>query len=231
LVPCYNENTLVTKTLQKVADTKLNHSLQKEIIIVDDGSTDDTAATIEAFISKATIPTRLYRNEKNSGKGFSVMKALQHATGEIVIIQDADLEYDPADYNKMLEPILQQRADVVFGSRFLGGPHSDQFRLHRFGNRFLTNFSNLFTRVKLTDMETGYKMFRTEMLQKVSIKERRFGFEPEVTAKISRIPGVRIEEVGVSYYGRTYEQGKKIKWTDGFSAIWCIIKYNIFSRK
>lgn len=230
LVPCYNEAHLVTDTLQKVLDTKLDNSLEKEIIIVDDGSTDTTYDTIRSFIQRTDIPIILLRNEENSGKGFSVMKALTQATGEIVIIQDADLEYDPADYNNLLRPILENKADVVYGSRFIGeGPDRALF-LHTKGNKLLTFVSNRFTKVKLTDMETGYKMFRTEFLRKISIREKRFGFEPEVTAKIARIKDVRIVEVGISYYGRTYEQGKKIKWTDGFKAIWCIIKYNIFSR-
>jgi glycosyltransferase involved in cell wall biosynthesis len=232
LVPCYNEAHLVTGTLQKILDTTLDQDLQKEIIVVDDGSSDSTFATIQSFIEQKNVPVILLRNEQNSGKGFSVMKALQHASGQIVVIQDADLEYDPSDYNTLLKPILDNKADVVYGSRFIDDRnHHAKFYFHRAGNKSLTHLSNLFTKFNFTDMETGYKMFRTEFLRQVNIKEKRFGFEPEVTAKISRVKNVRIAEVGISYYGRTYEQGKKIKWTDGFKAIWCIIKYNVFSRK
>jgi glycosyltransferase involved in cell wall biosynthesis len=232
LVPCYNEAPSIIEVIQKILSTNLHYPLAKEIIVVDDGSTDNSFETIRIFLSRTLAPITVIQNEKNLGKGASVMKALQHATGEIVIIQDADLEYDPSDYTKLLQPIMDGRADVVYGSRFKGeGPHRVLFYFHRVGNRFLTFLSNLFTQINLTDMETGYKMFRTEVLKQVSIKEKRFGFEPEVTAKVSRIRNIRIYEVGISYYGRTYDQGKKIRWTDGFAAIWCILRYNIFSRK
>ena len=232
LIPCYNEAAFIVSAIQKVLDTKLHYALEKEIIVVDDGSTDNSAEIIEKYLSNQSYPVTLLRNEKNTGKGVSIMKALQHATGDIVIIQDADLEYDPADYNKMLQPILDGYADVVYGSRFVGnGPHRVLFYFHTIGNKFLTFLSNLFTQINLTDMETGYKMFRTDILRQIRIREKRFGFEPEVTAKISRIKDIRIYEVGIAYYGRTYEQGKKIKWTDGFRAMWCILKYNIFFRK
>jgi glycosyltransferase involved in cell wall biosynthesis len=232
LIPCYNEATLIAQTLEKIMATKLDYNLEKEIIIVDDGSTDDSYGVIESFLMNRPDTVILVRNEMNMGKGASIMKALQMATGDIMIIQDADLEYDPADYNKMLQPIVDGHADVVYGSRFMGvGPHRVLFYFHTIGNKFLTFLSNLFTQINLTDMETGYKMFRSEMLRQVTIKEKRFGFEPEVTAKISRIKDVRIYEVGIAYYGRTYQQGKKIKSLDGFKAIWCIFKYNLFSRK
>jgi glycosyltransferase involved in cell wall biosynthesis len=232
LVPCYNEAAFIIQVIQKILDTPLQYPLTKEIIVVDDASTDNSNETIQKFISQHPGSLTLLQNEKNSGKGASVMKALQHATGDIVVIQDADLEYDPADYNKLLKPIIEGQADVVFGSRFKGeGPHRVLFYFHTVGNRFLTFLSNLFTQINLTDMETGYKMFRTDMLRQIRIKEKRFGFEPEVTAKISRIKGVRIYETGIAYYGRTYKQGKKIRWPDGLKAIWCILKYNLFSRK
>lgn len=232
LVPCYNEAEYVTQVIERILDTTLQYPLAKEIIIVDDASTDNSYETIQHFLSKTLAPITVLKNEKNAGKGASVMKALSHATGEIVVIQDADLEYDPADYNKLLQPIMEGHADVVFGSRFKGeGPHRVLFYFHTIGNRFLTFLSNMFTQINLTDMETGYKMFRTDILKQVNIREKRFGFEPEVTAKVSRIKNVRVYEVGISYYGRTYKQGKKINWTDGIAAIWCIFKYNIFSRK
>lgn len=231
LIPCYNEAAFVTETIRKVLDTKLAHSLEKEVIIVDDGSTDNSIEMIRTFLLNQSYPVTILQNKRNEGKGISIMKALQQVTGDIVIIQDADLEYDPADYTKMLLPILNGHADVVYGSRFIGdGPHRNMFYFHSLGNKFLTSLSNLFTQINLTDMETGYKMFRTDILRQIKIKEKRFGFEPEVTAKISRVKGVRIYEVGISYFGRTYEQGKKINWMDGFRALWCILKYNILSR-
>ena len=231
LMPCYNEATFITTAIQRVLDVKLD-SLQKEIIVVDDASTDNSLQIINDFLLNKSLPVIVLHNESNSGKGACITKALQHVTGEIVVIQDADLEYDPADYPKMLRPILDGYADVVYGSRFMGeGPHRVLFYFHTIGNKFLTFLSNLFTQVNLTDMETGYKMFRTDILRQIRIREKRFGVEPEITAKISRVKGVRIYEAGISYYGRTYEQGKKIKWTDGFYAIWCILKYNTFWRK
>jgi len=232
IVPCYNEALFVPQVLQKVLDTKLDYPLSREIIVVDDGSTDNSYEVLQSFAGNGNHSITVLRNEKNSGKGFSIMKALAHVTGEIVIIQDADLEYDPADYNKLLKPVWDNRADVVYGSRFIGeGPHRVLFYFHTIGNRFLTSLSNLFTQLNLTDMESGYKMFRTEVLRKINLKEKRFGFEPEITAKISRIKGIRIYETGIAYYGRTYDDGKKINWKDGFKAIYCVIKYNLFSRK
>ena len=231
LIPCYNEEKLIAGVLKAVIGTKLDFPLEKEIIVVDDGSTDGTFETINALISDISHPVRLIRNEKNSGKGFSIMSALKEASGDIVIIQDADLEYDPSDYNKMLSPIMNGHADVVYGSRFMGeGPHRVLFFFHTIGNKFLTFLSNLLTGINLTDMETGFKMFRTEVLRDIRLRENRFGFEPEITAKVSRVKNIRIYEIGISYYGRTYQDGKKIRWADGFRAIWCIVKYNIFSR-
>lgn len=232
VIPCYNEAAFITTTIQRVLDTKLNYPISKEIIVVDDCSTDNSFAIIQSLINNNADPIIALRNEKNSGKGFSIAKALEHVTGEVVVIQDADLEYDPADYNKMLRPLWENHADVVYGSRFIGdGPHRVLFYFHTLGNKFLTFLSNLFTQVNLTDMESGYKMFRTDILRKIRLKEKRFGFEPEVTAKVSRLKGIRIYETGIAYYGRTYHDGKKINWKDGFRAIWCIIKYNLFSRK
>lgn len=232
LIPCYNEAELVSTVVKKVIDSRLEPMLEKEIIVIDDGSSDNSFDVISNFANTLTHPITLLRNEKNCGKGFSIAKALTQATGDIVIIQDADLEYDPSEYSKMLRPIIEGHADVVYGSRFMGeGPHRVLFYFHTIGNKLLTFLSNLLTGINLTDMETGYKMFRTEILKSIRIKEKRFGFEPEVTAKISRIKNIRIYEVGISYYGRTYQQGKKINWTDGMRAIWCILKYNTFSRK
>lgn len=232
LIPCYNEVHFVTSVIQQVIDTKLNYPIEKEIIVIDDGSTDGTFESVQSFVASINESIVIIKNERNIGKGASIMAALQKVTGDIIVIQDADLEYDPTDYNKMLHPIVNDRADVVYGSRFTGeGPHRVLFFLHTIGNKILTSVSNLFTGINLTDMETGYKMFRTNALKQIQIKEKRFGFEPEVTAKISRIKNIRIYEVGIAYYGRTYEQGKKINWKDGFRAIWCIFKYNIFQRK
>lgn len=231
LVPCYNEEKDIITVLQKIINSPC--SLKKEIIIVDDGSTDNSAKVIESFtLSNQQAKVTLIKNKKNIGKGASIQHALNSATGEVVIIQDADMEYDPAEYNKLLKPIIDGFADVVYGSRFKGSEaRRVLFFAHTLGNKFLTFISNIFTGLNLSDMETGYKMFRTEIIKNILLKEKRFGFEPEVTAKISRVKNVRIYEVGISYYGRTYQDGKKIGWKDGFRAIYCILKYNIFSRK
>lgn len=231
IIPCYNEAALVVQVLENILQTHLDYDIEKEIIIVNDGSTDNTADAIKQVYSKNPSFTAIHQTE-NTGKGAAIRTALEKITGDIVIIQDADLEYDPKDYNKLLQPILDGHADAVYGSRFTGnGPHRVLFFFHTIGNKFLTFLSNLFTGINLTDMETGYKMVKSDIIKQIQIKENRFGFEPEFTAKISRIKNIRIYEVGIAYYGRTYKEGKKINWTDGFRAIWCILKYNIFSRK
>jgi glycosyltransferase involved in cell wall biosynthesis len=230
IIPCYNEENFIRKIVDKVLDATSKMTIESEVIVIDDASTDQSAAALQAYSQSKKIV--VYRHDKNQGKGAAIRRALSIATGSIVLIQDADLEYDPNDYTRLLQPILDGHADVVYGSRFIGnGPHRVLFYFHTIGNKFLTFLSNLFTQLNLTDIETGYKMFRVDILRKVSIREKRFGFEVEVTAKISRIKGIRIYETGIAYYGRTYKEGKKINWKDGFRAIYCIIKYNVFSRK
>ena len=231
IIPCYNEEKLIAAVLEKVLQTDLKYALEKQIIVVNDGSTDNSATAIDKFCESNPLVIRIHLS-KNAGKGAAIKTALPMTDGDIIIIQDSDFEYDPNDYNKMIQPIYDGHADVVYGSRFIGaGPHRVLFFFHTIGNKFLTFLSNLFTGLNLTDMETGYKMFKADVLKQVRLKEDRFGFEPEVTAKVSRIQKVRFYEVGIAYYGRTYSDGKKIKWTDGFYAIWCILKYNIFFRK
>jgi glycosyltransferase involved in cell wall biosynthesis len=231
IIPFYNEAKTLEEIVQRVIRTKLVNGVEKEIILVNDASTDDSLDIANRLCGLDTnAKIRLLNQEKNSGKGAAIHLGINNASGDYLVIQDADLEYDPEEYNQLLIPVLKGEADVVYGSRFLGGePHRILFFWHSIGNKILTSLSNMFTNLNLTDMETCYKLFRTDLVQKIKLKEKRFGFEPEVTAKISRIKGIRIFEVGISYYGRTYEEGKKINWKDGFRAIYCILKYNIFT--
>jgi glycosyltransferase involved in cell wall biosynthesis len=226
IIPCYNEH----ETIEKIIDAVKNSPYKdKEIIVVDDYSDDGSREKLKGDLNKKV--DLLLCHDRNQGKGAAIRTGIQHATGDIVIIQDSDLEYNPDEYPRLLKPILEDKADVVFGSRFSGGEeHRVVYFWHRVGNSFLTRLSNMLTNLDLTDMETCYKVFRREIIQGIRIKENRFGFEPEITAKIAKIKGVRVFEVGISYYGRTYESGKKIGWKDGFRAIWCILKYNLFSN-
>ena len=232
VIPAYNEGATIHLILDRIAAVKLLNDIEKEVIIVNDCSRDNTVEAVQAYMSAHPEQNiRFISHEVNKGKGAALHTGIAHATGDYTIIQDADLEYDPEEYNILIHPIFRAQADVVFGSRFLGGnSHRILFFWHSIGNKFLTMLSNMFTNLNLTDMETCYKMFRTPIIQSVKLKENRFGFEPEVTAKISRIKDIRIYEVGISYYGRTYAEGKKINWKDGFRAIYCILKYNLFSR-
>jgi len=230
VIPAFNEGPTIYKILDKIKSVELLNGIVKEIIIVNDFSTDDTFERIKNYRSNNPDQNILYfEHDMNKGKGAALHTGIQNATGEILVIQDADLEYDPNEYNLLLQPIVNDFADVVYGSRFIGGnPHRILFFWHSIGNKFLTFLSNMQTNLNLTDMETCYKMFRSDIIKSLVLKENRFGFEPEVTAKISRIQGIRIYEVGISYYGRTLEEGKKIGWKDGFRAIYCIIKYGLF---
>lgn len=232
IIPAYNEATTIHQILDKIKALELLGNLKKELVIVNDYSTDGTSEAVKAYMNVNTdLNIKFFEHEKNMGKGAALHTGIDKAKGDIVIIQDADLEYDPNEYNILLNPILNGHADVVYGSRFMGSnPHRILFFWHSIGNKFLTFLSNMMTNLNLTDMETCYKMFRADMLKSLTLKENRFGFEPEVTAKISRIPKVRIYEVGISYYGRTFEEGKKIGWKDGFRAIYCILKYRFYKK-
>jgi glycosyltransferase involved in cell wall biosynthesis len=227
VIPAYNEASTIHLILDKVLQVELISNLELEIVIVDDFSNDGTIEVIQRYIAQnQTNVISLFRHEYNQGKGAALHTGISMATGNYVIIQDADLEYDPNEYNLLLRPIIDGVADVVYGSRFMGGnPHRILFFWHSIGNKFLTFLSNMMTNLNLTDMETCYKLFKREVIQSLKLKEKRFGFEPEVTAKIAKIKGIRIYEVGISYYGRTFEEGKKIGWKDGFRAIYCILRY------
>jgi glycosyltransferase involved in cell wall biosynthesis len=230
IIPVYNEQATISSILYKIIQVKMVNNIEKEIIIVNDCSTDNTSDEIEKFIAaNPAINIHCLNHEVNKGKGAALHTGISLASGEYLIIQDADTEYDPNEYNDLLKPVLAGFADVVYGSRFMGSnPHRILFFWHAVGNRFLTFLANIFSNLNLSDMETCYKLFNTKIVQSIKLKENRFGFEPEVTMKIARIPKIRIYEVGISYFGRGYEEGKKIGWKDGFRAIYCILKYGLF---
>lgn len=230
IIPAFNEENTILLILNSIKKVKLDKNINKDVIIVDDCSTDNTLELIQNFKEEhPELPLKTINHNKNQGKGAAIHTGIKSADGDFIVIQDADLEYDPNEYNKLLKPILTGFADVVYGSRFAGGnPRRVLFFFHTIGNKFLTFLSNLLTGINLTDMETCYKLFKKDVIKPLNLKEKRFGFEPEVTAKISKIKKIRIYEVGISYYGRTYEEGKKIGWKDGFHAIYCILRYNLF---
>jgi len=231
LIPAYNEENTIQVILEKVKEVELDYGITKEIVIVNDASKDKTVERIEEYIAKnPEMDIRFFSQEVNQGKGAAINRAIQECSGDYLIVQDADLEYDPTEYNLLIKPIFMDNADVVYGSRFVGHhPHRILFFWHSIGNKFLTSLSNMMTNLNLSDMETCYKLIRTSIAKSIKIKENRFGIEPEITAKLAKKKGIRIYEVGISYYGRTYEEGKKIGWKDGFRAIYCIFKYKWFN--
>jgi glycosyltransferase involved in cell wall biosynthesis len=232
IIPAFNERGTIIRLLEKIEEVHLMGGLGKEVILVNDCSSDDTEELVLRYIlKKPHLLVRYIKHDRNRGKGAALRTGIREASGECLIIQDADLEYDPQEYNLLLKPVLDGVADAVYGSRFMGGStHRVLLFWHTLGNKFLTLFSNMLTNLNLTDMETGYKLVKTDMARRIVLKEDRFGIEPELTAKISRIPGIRIYEVGISYYGRTYGEGKKVNWKDGLWAIWCIVRYNLLHR-
>lgn len=233
IIPAYNEEKTIGVVLEKVKNVHLIRQIEKEIIIVDDCSTDRTAQAILSFmVMWPEVDIRYLHHDVNMGKGAGIHTGIAQATGEYLLVQDADLEYDPSEYNTLLKPLINGFADVVYGSRFMGGnAHRILFFWHSIGNTVLTFITNMFVNLNLTDMETGYKVFRTSIIQQIWLEEKRFGFEPEVTIKIAMVPGIRIYEVGISYYGRTYQEGKKIGWKDAIRTIYCILKYSLFNNQ
>ncbi len=232
VIPAYNEGNTIHEILNKIKEVELINKLEKEVVIVNDCSTDNTEEAIQEYIfNNKDLKISYFKHSINKGKGAALHTGIKVAIGDYIVIQDADLEYDPMEFNLLLRPVIEGFADVVYGSRFIGGnPHRILFFWHTLGNNLLTFLSNMLTNLNLTDMETCYKLFKADIIKSIDLKENRFGFEPEVTAKISRVKKIRIYEVGISYYGRTYDEGKKINWKDGFRAIYCILKYNIFNR-